>query len=83
MDYSRMNVSTTESTSHPTYEFTLDNGLKIIVREDHRIPKVYSTLMYGVGAVNERPEDWGLSILLSNVLQDKYWKEVNFLHETL
>ena len=78
-----MNVSTTESTSHPTYEFTLDNGLKIIVREDHRIPKVYSTLMYGVGAVNERPEDWGLSILLSNVLQDKYWKEVNFLHEPL
>lgn len=24
----------------PTHEFTLDNGLKVIVREDHRAPVV-------------------------------------------
>ena len=30
----------------PTHEFTLDNGLKVIVREDHRAPVVVSQIWY-------------------------------------
>ena len=33
----------------PTHEFTLDNGLKVIVREDHRAPVVVSQVWYKVG----------------------------------
>ena len=33
-----MNTLMTERTPHPTHEFTLDNGLRVIVREDHRTP---------------------------------------------
>ena len=34
----------------PTHEFTLDNGLKVIVREDHRAPVVVSQVWYKVGS---------------------------------
>jgi zinc protease len=61
LDYSRMNTSTNELTPRPTHEFTLDNGLKVIVREDHRKPEFCSSLVYGVGPSYEYPEEWGLS----------------------
>ena len=34
----------------PTHEFRLDNGLKVIVREDHRAPVVVSQVWYKVGS---------------------------------
>lgn len=33
-----MNKLMTERTPNPTHEFTLDNGLRVIVREDHSPP---------------------------------------------
>ena len=36
--------------NQPTHEFFLDNGLKVIVREDHRAPVVVSQLWYKVGS---------------------------------
>ncbi|MGH8333832.1 MAG: M16 family metallopeptidase [Pseudomonas fluorescens] len=77
-----MNIPTSELTSRPTYEFTLDNGLKVIVREDHRKPEVYSTVAYGVGDSHEHPEDWGLSRLLMSALIDKYAQETAFVKES-
>ena len=33
--------------------FTLDNGLQVVVLEDHRAPVVVQTLWYKVGAADE------------------------------
>lgn len=45
-----------DSTRH---EYTLDNGLKVIIKEDHRAPVVISQVWYRVGATDE-PEHLGV-----------------------
>jgi len=52
----------------PTHEFTLDNGLKVIVREDHRAPVVVSQLWYKVGSSYETPGSTGLSHALEHMM---------------
>ena len=52
----------------PTHEFTLDNGLKIIVREDHRAPVVISQLWYRIGSSYEMPGQTGLSHALEHMM---------------
>ena len=52
----------------PTHEFTLDNGLKVIVREDHRAPVVVSQLWYRVGSSYEPPGRTGLSHALEHMM---------------
>ena len=42
-------------------EQTLDNGLKIIIHEDHDIPNVALYLFYRIGSRNERPGTTGIS----------------------
>lgn len=54
--------------SQPTYEFKLDNGLKVIVREDHRAPVVVSQLWYRIGSSYERPGFTGLSHALEHMM---------------
>ncbi len=51
-----------------THEFLLDNGLKVIVREDHRSPLVTSQLWFKVGSVDESPGQSGLSHALEHML---------------
>ncbi len=51
-----------------THEFTLDNGLKVIVREDHRAPIVVSQLWYKVGSSYETPGLTGLSHMLEHMM---------------
>ncbi|MBC3958040.1 M16 family metallopeptidase [Pseudomonas triticifolii] len=52
----------------PTHEFTLDNGLKVIVREDHRAPVVISQLWYRIGSSYEMPGQTGLSHALEHMM---------------
>ncbi|AJE23138.1 pitrilysin family protein [Azotobacter chroococcum] len=52
----------------PTHEYTLDNGLKVIVREDHRAPVVVSQLWYKVGSSYETPGQTGLSHVLEHMM---------------
>jgi len=52
----------------PTREFTLDNGLKVIVREDHRAPVVVSQLWYKVGSSYESAGFTGLSHALEHMM---------------
>ena len=52
----------------PTHEFTLDNGLKVIVREDHRAPVVVSQIWYKVGSSYETPGSTGLSHALEHMM---------------
>lgn len=49
-------------------EFTLDNGLKVIVQEDHRAPIVSSQLWYKVGASYEYPGQTGVSHALEHMV---------------
>lgn len=52
----------------PTHEFTLDNGLRVIVREDHRAPVAVSQLWYKVGSSFEAPGNTGLSHALEHMM---------------
>ena len=47
---------------------TLDNGLKIIVQEDHSIPNVAMYLFYKIGSRNERPGITGISHFFEHMM---------------
>lgn len=51
-----------------TQEFKLDNGLKIIVREDHRAPVVVSQIWYKVGSGKEYRGITGVSHALEHMM---------------
>lgn len=52
----------------PTHEFVLNNGLKVIVREDHRAPVVVSQLWYKAGSSYESPGRSGLAHALEHMM---------------
>ncbi|HCK82207.1 MAG TPA: peptidase M16, partial [Candidatus Competibacteraceae bacterium] len=52
----------------PVHEFTLDNGLKVLVREDHRAPVVVSQVWYKVGSSYEPSGMTGISHLLEHLM---------------
>ena len=47
----------------PYGEFTLPNGLRVIVHEDHKAPIVAVNVWYHVGSKNERPGRTGFAHL--------------------
>lgn len=49
-------------------EFKLDNGLKLIVKEDHRAPVVVSQVWYKVGASYEHNGITGISHMLEHMM---------------
>lgn len=53
---------------NPLQEATLDNGLKIVVREDHRAPVVVSQIWYKVGASDEPDGLTGISHVLEHMM---------------
>lgn len=50
------------------HEFRLDNGLRILVQEDHRAPAVVSQIWYKVGASNEYGGLTGISHMLEHMM---------------
>lgn len=50
------------------HEYTLDNGLKVIIKEDHRAPVVISQVWYRVGASDEPESLVGISHLLEHMM---------------
>ncbi len=50
------------------HEFTLDNGMRILVKEDHRAPVAVSQVWYRVGASYEREGKTGLAHLLEHMM---------------
>ncbi len=50
------------------HEFRLDNGLKILVKEDHRAPVVVSQIWYKVGASYEHGGITGVSHVLEHMM---------------
>ncbi len=52
----------------PFEEFTLDNGLRVIVHEDRKAPIVATTLWYHVGSKNEVPGRTGFAHLFEHLM---------------
>lgn len=50
------------------HHFTLDNGLQVIIQEDHRSPVVMSQVWYRVGATDEPKDLGGISHLLEHMM---------------
>ncbi len=49
-------------------EYTLENGLKVLIVEDHKAPTATFQVWYRVGAVNEKIGKTGLSHLLEHMM---------------
>lgn len=54
--------------SRNTIETTLSNGLKVIIREDHRAPTVMSQIWYAVGSSDESGNILGISHVLEHMM---------------
>ncbi len=65
----------------PFTEYTLDNGLRLIVHEDHKAPIVAINIWYHVGSKNEQPGKTGFAHLFEHLMfngsenyDDEYFK---------
>ncbi len=52
-------------------KFTLSNGLRVIVHEDHSTPMAVLNVMYDVGAKDEDPNKTGFAHLFEHL--DVWW----------
>ncbi len=48
--------------------FELDNGLRVVVHEDHSSPMVAVNILYGVGSKDESPEKTGFAHLFEHLM---------------
>jgi zinc protease len=51
-----------------TFETVLGNGMKVIVRPDHRAPVVMSQVWYRIGSVDESNGTTGISHVLEHMM---------------
>lgn len=56
------------SVSYPVHEFTLANGLRVVVSPDHNAPAVAVNLWYDVGSRDEGPGESGLAHLFEHLM---------------
>ena len=61
-------LAQTTVTSEPPAEFTLSNGLKVVVIPDHRTPVVTQMIWYKVGSADETPGKSGLAHFLEHLM---------------
>src|SRR5258708_20807896 len=50
------------------HEFTLPNGLRLIVKEDHRAPTVVHQVWYRAGSMDEAPGTTGVAHVLEHMM---------------
>jgi len=60
--------ASTVSAAERTYEFKLDNGLKLIVQEDHRAPVAVVQIWYKIGSFAEYDGITGISHALEHMM---------------
>ena len=58
----------TTVTSEPPASFTLNNGLQVVVIQDHRTPVVTQMIWYKVGSADETPGKSGLAHFLEHLM---------------
>jgi zinc protease len=61
-------VSTFATAAEPAREFMLKNGMKIIVREDHRAPTAAHMVWYRVGSMDEVSGTTGVAHVLEHMM---------------
>ena len=61
-------AQTQSALSRTTLEMTLKNGLKVIIREDHRSPMVMTQIWYKVGSTDESGNVLGVSHALEHMM---------------
>ena len=61
-------LAQTTATSDPPVTFTLDNGLQVVVIQDHRTPVVTQMIWYKVGSADETPGKSGLAHFLEHLM---------------
>ncbi|MFM7989335.1 MAG: M16 family metallopeptidase, partial [Candidatus Fonsibacter sp.] len=49
-------------------KFTLDNGLKVLLHEDHTTPNVVISVLYHVGSKNEKPDRTGFAHFFEHLM---------------
>lgn len=68
VDAAQSAQATTVGASAPTYEYKLDNGMRVIVKPDHRAPVVVSMVWYRVGSVDEFSGYTGVAHVLEHMM---------------
>ena len=63
-----LNCQSLMAAAGSVHEYQLDNGLKLIVKEDHRAPVVVSQVWYRVGASYEHDGITGISHVLEHMM---------------
>ena len=58
----------TAETSIPVNQFALDNGLRVIVVPDHRVPIVTHMVWYEIGGIDELPGEEGVAHFLEHMM---------------
>jgi zinc protease len=56
------------TTAAPLLDYTLANGLRVLIRPDHRSPVVMTQVWYRVGSADERSDQTGLSHALEHMM---------------
>src|SRR6266545_7665086 len=51
-----------------TAMFVLDNGLRVYVQEDHRLPLVAMTMAFAAGGSREKPGTYGFAHLFEHLM---------------
>jgi zinc protease len=64
----KVSVSVVEKTEHAIQKFVFPNGLRLLVKEDHRLPFVEYRAMFQGGVLAETMENNGISQLTSRML---------------
>ncbi len=66
-------ISFAQTDKYPTIDipykkFVLDNGLTLLVSEDHKIPMIAFNIWYHVGSKNEKPGKTGFAHLFEHIM---------------
>ncbi|MEC7241698.1 MAG: pitrilysin family protein [Myxococcota bacterium] len=68
MVFSMAVLGTAMAVEVPHERFSLDNGLDVILIEDHRLPQVVVDVWYGVGSFDDPPEASGFAHLFEHLM---------------
>jgi zinc protease len=64
----KISASVEKNTDHPVQKFTLSNGLRLLVKEDHRLPFVEFRAAFKGGVLAETPANNGITLMLGKML---------------
>ena len=66
--FSAFAIHATNAEPQTLQKYTLDNGLKIIVKEDHRAPVAVTMMWYNVGSADEPGGITGVSHVVEHMM---------------